>query len=156
MSKPEAIIWDLDNTLIDVTSILKYADVRHPESLGAPNYDLYHKFSVDCPPRADVLAQYRMKLSEGFIPLVVTARQAQYLRPTSKWLLKHGVYPREIHFRENGDTRPDMEIKAEILDRLLDHYDIVGAWDDNPHVIKYWESRGIPVTVVPSWPEWAK
>lgn len=128
----------------------------HPEALGAPDYDMYHGSSLECPPHAEILAEYRFKLVEGFIPIVVTARQEKYRRTTCQWLWKHSLYPVEMHFRKDGDIRPDQVIKGEILDELLKHYDIVGAWDDNPHVIEYWKSRGIPVRVVPSWPEWRK
>jgi phosphoglycolate phosphatase-like HAD superfamily hydrolase len=51
------------------------------------------------------------------------------------------------------DGRPDVEVKREILAQVRQRYDVVRAWDDNPHVVALWESEGVPVTLVPGWDE---
>jgi hypothetical protein len=55
--------------------------------------------------------------------------------------------------RGRWDERVDKEVKSDILDELLETYDIIHAYDDNPSIIELWAERGIPYTVVPGWGE---
>jgi FMN phosphatase YigB (HAD superfamily) len=148
MSKPSAVIFDMDGTLCDVTSVRHFVLDRRRR-----NYDAFHYASSFCPPIEWVATEAHNHKKAGFEILVVTARQEQWRELTTNWLDTNGIPYREIHMRASNDIRKDKLIKGEILDRLLVEYDIKHAFDDNPSIIELWQERGIPYTHVPGWAE---
>lgn len=146
--KKLAVIFDMDGTLCDVTSIRHHVLDRRRR-----NYKAFHYLSLFCPPFAWVRDLSQSYHAEGVVVLVVTARHDQWRDLTESWLLQHGVPYHEVHMRKQGDMRKDKIIKSEILDQLLMTYDIKHALDDNPSIIELWNERGIPHTVVPGWAE---
>jgi len=144
--KPEAIIADMDGTLCDVSGI------RHL-LLGPGRYDAFHRASIDCPPHQWVVDAVTAEHAAGRAVLVVTARSARYRGITAMWLALHGVPSASMFMRADKDSRPDREVKAEILAKIRQRWTVVHAWDDRPEIVELWESEGIPVTVVPGWVE---
>lgn len=144
MSLPEASIFDMDGTLADVSGI------RHLLA-GPGRFDAFHRASIDCPPHRRVVDAAISEHVAGRAVLIVTARQARYRNVTAMWLAIHGVPSDAMFMRATGDSRPDFEVKAEILAKIRQRWTPVAAWDDNPAVIRLWEQEGIPVTVVPGW-----
>lgn len=142
---PEAIIADMDGTLVDVSGIRHLLD-------GPGRFDAFHRESVNCPPHAWVVDAARTHHAAGRAVLVVTARQARYRNLTAFWLAMHGVPSDAMWMRATNDGRPDYEVKREILAKIRQRYTVVRAYDDNPNVIRLWEQEQIPVTVVPGWP----
>ena len=47
--------------------------------------------------------------------------------------------------RNSNDTRPDTEVKAEIVDKYLSKLNIVAWFDDRPSVIRTIREKGIDV-----------
>lgn len=152
MTKPQATLFDVDGTLVDVSSIRYLVDRTDPNFTGQRQFDRFHAESIDCPPHQKVLDAWKDVLESGRIPLVATGRTEKHREVTKWWLTNHHLFPLQQLHRKNGDFRPDVEVKAEMLDLLLEHYDIVEVWDDNPHVIELWKSRGLKVNVMPGWP----
>lgn len=145
-SKPKARIFDIDGTLCDVRTI------RHHVMGGRRNFDAFHLESVNCPPHLHVVEAVRQSETEGVAPLIVTARQNKYRSVTSFWLAMHDIPSQELFMRPTGDMRPDFEVKQDILDRILNSWDVIEAWDDNPSVItNVWEKNNIPYVLVPGW-----
>lgn len=146
MGKKPAVIFDMDGTLCDVRSIRQYVlDQRRRD------YDAFHYLSLFCPPHEWVRDLAQKHHADGTTVLVVTARQEQWRAITESWMLHHEVPYHSLHMRKQGDKRKDKIIKGEILDLLLELYDIEHAVDDNPSIIELWQERGIPYTVVPGW-----
>jgi phosphoglycolate phosphatase-like HAD superfamily hydrolase len=145
--KPKTIVFDMDGTLTDVSSL------RHlvKKGLKDRNFDEFHRRSVDCPPINWVKAHAIMAKELGFTVIQVTARQEKYRPHTSWWLADNRVPSDLLVMRPNGDFRADYEVKKEILNRLLKSYDIVKAFDDNPSIVTLWQELGIPCVVVPGW-----
>lgn len=143
----DAVIVDCDGTLVNVSSILHHLDEPHR------NFHRFHRDSVNCPPIASTVDEVVRAYESGLAVLIVTARVERYWPETQFWLRHHLPVPYDsIYMRKNGDYRPDGVVKLEILDQIdADGYDVVHAWDDNPNVIKVWESQGIPVTRVGNW-----
>lgn len=142
--KRKAVLFDVDGTLCDVSRI------RHLVLGSAKDFHRFHEESVNCPPHAHVVAA-SLALPSDVACIVITARKERYRRLTSFWLALHGVPSDELHMRPDYDSRPDVDIKREILGSVRQRYQILHAWDDNPHVIQMWEEEGIPVTVIPGW-----
>lgn len=144
----DAIIFDMDGTLADVSGIRHY--LRQPK--GKKDFDSFHAESINCP------ANYEPWLSAVFcgalgIPiLIVTARQTKWRYHTILWLAEQRVPYSELYMRTDGDFRPDYEIKRDLLDEIRrDGYNPIFAWDDNPAIVKLWNEQGIPCRIVPGW-----
>lgn len=84
--------------------------------------------------------------------IVVTARQEKYRSVTEAWLEKYAVPYHQLLMRQTGDLRPDYEVKHDILETVLEKYDVIHVYDDNPSTYRLWLERGIPTTIVPGWP----
>lgn len=145
-SRRSAVIFDVDGTLCDVSS------VRHHVATRPKNFDAFHAASIDCPARPDVLDGVTAARKAGHAVLVVTARRFQWRYHTILWLSENGVDYDELYMRADDDHRRDVEVKRDVLRRIRrDGYEPVLAWDDNPNVIQLWETEGIPVRLVPGW-----
>lgn len=145
--KPTAVIFDMDGTLVDVQGI------RHLLHGPSKDFDAFHRASVDCPPHRHVIDAVHQAQLEGHTILIVTARKHRYRHHTAWWLALHEVPSEELHMRANHDARPDYEVKRDMLADILRDYQVVHAWDDNPHVLRLWSEHGIPTTTVPGWSE---
>lgn len=146
LMKPKARIFDIDGTLCDVRTI------RHHVMGDNRNFDAFHRESVNCPPHAHVVEAARQSEAEGVAPLIVTARQTLYRNVTAYWLAMHEIPSAALYMRRTGDMRPDFEVKQDILDRILNSWDVIEAWDDNPSVItNVWVKNNIPYVLVPGW-----
>lgn len=144
---PEAIIVDMDGTLVDVRGI------RHYVARGRrfPDFDRFHKASLFCPPNTDVVERVLAEREAGRTVFVVTARRDRYQRLTRDWLAKYGVEFDRLLMRRDNDRRHDVDVKREILAEIRKTHRVVLAIDDNPGVIALWRSKHIPVVVVPGW-----
>lgn len=148
MSKPPAVIFDMDGTLCDVTSVRHHILDRRRR-----NYRAFHYLSVFCPPIEWVRDRAIDCNIEGVTVIVVTARREEWRTLTEAWLFQHNIPYDTLHMRGQDDPRKDKLVKGDILDKLLETYDIEHAYDDNPSIIELWQERGIPYTVVPGWAE---
>lgn len=143
----QAVIVDVDGTLVDVTS------VRHHVLERPKDFDAFHAGAETCPPIA--LTQSILADVVGAADIIiVTARMRRWEASTRRWLDLHltGRYV-ELHMRADGDYRPDFEVKRDILATIRETHDVVFAIDDNPSVIALWESEGIPTAIIPGWAE---
>jgi phosphoglycolate phosphatase-like HAD superfamily hydrolase len=147
---PEASIFDMDGTLVDVSSI-RYLVRGGPRNGYRKNFDAFHRQAVNCPPHPWVVRAARFEHSAGRAVLIVTARSAKHRNSTAFWLAMHGVPSDAMWMRARGDQRPDYVVKTEILAKIRRSWRPTRAWDDNPHVLRLWEEQGIDTTVVPGW-----
>lgn len=152
MERPKAVIFDMDGTLCDVSSIRHHVIPDHPDNLtGRKDFETFHASAVDCPPNADVLAAALAAHEAGVKVLIVTARREKWRASTSWWLSEAGVTPAVQLHRPDWDQRQDVDVKRDMLSRLRARFDIIEAWDDNPAIIELWRSEGIRVHEVPGW-----
>ncbi len=142
-----AHIFDVDGTLADVSSI------RHHVAGPKKDFNKFHEESVNVPPHPHVVEMARAAKAAGHDVIVVTARDAKWRNHTAMWLAQHDIPSDAMYMRTSGDSRPDYEVKKDILDKISKTHDVVHAVDDNPNVIKLWNENKIPTTVVPGWDE---
>jgi FMN phosphatase YigB (HAD superfamily) len=138
VSKPNAVIVDLDGTLVEISSI------RHHVEKPKSDFDQFHRLSVDCPPRSvalEILETYRR---QGLKVLIVSARSEKYRSLTNMWLAINQIECDELLMRQIGDSRPDVEVKTAMLARLRSKYFICAALDDRPELIENWMALQIP------------
>ena len=143
-----AVIFDMDGTLCDVTSVRHHILDRRRRK-----YHAFHYGSLFCPPIAWVVDELHNYRRANFDIIIVTARREMWRELTTNWMGSVGIPHTELHMRGQDDERKDKLVKSDILDRLLINYDIKHAFDDNPSIIELWNERGIPCTVVPGWDE---
>lgn len=138
----DAVIFDMDGTLCDVSSIIHH--VQGEER----NFDAFHGAAIDCPPNAEVVAGVEQARTDGYAIVIVTARSAKWRDYTIKWLDLHEIGYDALYMRIEADFRPDHEVKADILANIRKDFVPVHAWDDSPTIIALWRDNGIDVTEV--------
>ena len=144
--RARAVIVDVDGTLADVRHI------RHHVASKPKNFDAFHAASEFVPPNQQAVDFAVRHFQSGHRVVVVTARMQKWLPVTRAWLDRHLPVPFDGPFhRQDGDGRPDVQVKREIFRYLARHYDVRAACDDNPNVVALWTELGIPVEVVPGW-----
>lgn len=145
--KPEAVIFDMDGTLVDVSSVRAHV----VSATRRKDFDAFHRAAIDCPPHWWVVHAARWWQLAGFAVLIVTARNAKYRNSTAFWLAMHGVPSEAMWMRADGDHRPDYVVKREILAKIRRSWNPLHAFDDNPNVVALWREEGMSCTVVPGW-----
>lgn len=146
-SRRHAVIFDADGTLVDVRGIRHYVRGKWRD------FDSFHRSSYFSPPNQHVVDMAFDAHREGFAVVVVTAREEKYRDVTQAWMDKHDVPYENIYMRSLGDGRKDAVVKAEMLQSILDDYDVVHAVDDNPAVNDVWRTANILTTHVPGFIE---
>jgi beta-phosphoglucomutase-like phosphatase (HAD superfamily) len=149
-----AVIFDMDGTLADVSSIrhhlTKYDETKRTV---VKHFHRFHAESVSVPPHDHVVNAAQMAHMLGHAVLIVTARKHMWRHHTAWWLAMNGVPSDMLMMRGNDNNRKDYEVKKDMLDTLRKAYDIIHAWDDNPNIIRLWKENNIPTTIVPGWEE---
>ena len=147
--KQTAIIFDMDGTLANVSSI-RHLVVPNDER-NWKDFNAFHEASASVPANAHVVNHAQVAHMLGHAVIIVTARKAMWARHTAMWLALNGVPSDAMFMRGNNDHRADRLVKQDILTAIRHTWDVVHAVDDNPNVIALWESEGIPTTVVEGW-----
>ena len=143
-----AVIFDMDGTLADVSSIRHYLK---PNINHGKDFDRFHMESVNVPPHDYVVNAAQVAYILGHSILIVTARKHMWRDQTAWWLAMNRVPSDMLMMRGNNDHRKDYEVKKDMLNTIRKAYNVIHAWDDNPNIIKLWEENGIPTTIVPGW-----
>ncbi|UPW42328.1 polynucleotide kinase [Salmonella phage CF-SP2] len=136
LSKPKAVIFDLDGTLAD-------------NSRRSP-FDL-EKLREDTP-REMVVNFLKMLSDKGYKIITVSGRESgtkdeplKYRIHTLHWLWDNHICVPEDHFqRAQGDSRKDDVVKEEIFwTHIADKYNVVLAVDDRSQVVEMWRRIGV-------------
>lgn len=147
MMDREAVIFDVDGTLVNVKNI------RYLVAGKKKDFEAFHIASAHCPPNWDIweaaMDEYHIKKRAV---LIVTGREFIYMPLTIEWMARYGVPLSDAWSRNTGDYRPDAVIKREILTEIRSAgYNPVKAYDDHPKVGKMWIDEGLELVTVPGW-----
>src|SRR5690606_38274653 len=151
LKKPKAVIFDMDGSLCDVSSIRHHLIPTDPKYKGYKDFNAFHEESVNCPAHDWVVEDFKTAQDLGFKVIVVTARSERFRPQTSWWLSERSLVPDDHYQRADKDMPKDVEVKREILERIRKRYNVVHAYDDHPAIIELWKSEGINTTIVPGW-----
>ena len=148
----DAVIFDMDGTLANVSSIRHYLK-RWDESKGRSikDFNAFHAESVNVPAHSHVVNAAQMAHMLGHAVLIVTARRHMWRNHTAWWLAMHDVPSDMLMMRNDNDNRQDYEVKRDMLATIRNAWHVIHAWDDNPSIIQLWQEENIPVSVVPGW-----
>ncbi len=148
--KRPAVIFDVDGTLADTTTIVHLVASTHPNWTGH-DYVAFHEQARTIPARKGMPAVARCWSASGIIVIILTARSDLYRQYLVEWLDAQAIPANLIRMRAQNDYRPDVDVKRDHLIHLLRTYKIAHAYDDNPYVVAMLEEYGIPTTHVPGW-----
>lgn len=142
----EAVIFDMQGTLCDVSSI------RHLVEQGKPDFDAFHAATGECPPFQWVVDEARKAHRAQKVVIVMTGMNEKFRDSVNAWLNCHEVPRNMLMMRPDRDFRKDFVVKLEMLEKVRRRgFDVTHAWDDNPQIVDLWKRENIPVTVVPGW-----
>lgn len=140
-------LFDLDGTLADCQHRVHFLN-----NTDDPNR--WRKFYAACgqdKPIQHVIEVMNSLLYARNDVWVVSGRSDECREQTEAWLTNHSAffgYMGSCHviMRRAGDTRPDNEVKQEMLDNMLvdDRERIAAVFDDRDRVVAMWRSNGIP------------
>jgi hypothetical protein len=142
MSKPKAIVVDLDNTLALIGDRDPYAG---------------HLCASDALCEATALVVFAVAEGASVNVIFLTGRNEAARDETATWLLRHlavAAVGGSLIMRAVDDWRPSDVYKLDMLDtRILPEYDVVFALDDDPKVVRAFRDRGIVCWHVRDWVE---
>ena len=146
----DALICDMDGTLADVTSIRHHIVPPDPMPKGwYKDFDTFHSESVNMPVIESTKDQVLRAHMLGTKILIVTARRHMYRHHTAMFLALNSIPSDALYMRGNKDGRKDYEVKSDILWQIRKQgYNVIGAIDDNPSIVRLWKEHNIPTTVV--------
>ncbi len=145
---PRAAIVDMDGTLCDVRSIRHFVEEPLSDGPFRRDFEAFHSASLGCPSYPAVVELLQELRAEGLSILVVSARESRWTFLTALWLDEHGIAYDEMFLRANGDHRPDVEVKRDIAQRVVRHFQPQLAIDDRDDIIQVWHSLGVPALKV--------
>lgn len=85
------------------------------------------------------------ELQRKFPIVVVTGRDTTQATVTKQWLANQGIAPTDFYFRTAGDYRKGVEVKKELINQVLNKYDIVTVFEDCEPIVKMFREMGLTV-----------
>lgn len=150
--RPNAVIFDMDGTLANVSSIRHHLTAFDATKRRViKHFDMFHAESVNVPPHPHVVNAAQVAKMLGNDVLIVTARKHMWRHQTAWWLAMHNIPSDALFMRGNDDNRPDYDVKKDILSTIRQAWIPIHAWDDNPNIIRLWNEEGISCTIVDGW-----
>lgn len=144
MTAPTSVIFALDGTLADVTA-LHHLVSGHRPAFTAPASGQFYTRSIAAPPIAAVARLARLEKLIGHEVVILTERPERWRALSEAWLLLNGIPADRVLMRADGDFRPDVTVKEDLLASLGDR-EIIHAYENRADAAVLYESHGIPVT----------
>ena len=149
MSRRKCYLFDIDGTIADLTHRLPY--IQKTPKIGV-FWIYWDAFFGACGSDAPIqhIIDLLITLHDADHQIIlVSGRSDQSKTETLEWLTRHGLPDVPLYMRRQGDHRPDYQVKAELLDRIIaDGWRPVMAFDDRDQVVKMWRERGVPCAQV--------
>jgi predicted kinase len=135
----EAVIFDIDGTLADLTHRI------HHISGGKRDWLAFFEALSDDTIYSDILRlNHMINMARGVSIILVSGRPETYRTRTEKWLSDNDVYWTDLYMRTAGDHRADYIVKSQILDKLIaDGVNVLFVVDDRQSVVNMWRERGL-------------
>ena len=143
-SQLEAILFDIDGTLSDVTHRLHFIEN------GKNQWGLFFKEIPNDPPIEPIVGIARTLIRSNDKAVLFASGRPEYTRKdTVAWFLKHQIevdFETRLFMRKDGDQRADHIVKREILDHIRNAgFEPVLVFDDRQSVVDMWRDQGIRV-----------
>lgn len=141
--KKLTVIFDLDNTLADISHRTRYLI---PEQNNGKKE--YQKFLWACPedrPLIEVIDLFNHSVGLGLDPYIFSGRNDEVKHLTVEWLIKYKVKFSEdrLFLRKENDYRKAFAVKSDWLQEILPTSKVLCAIDDEPLNAEFFTSQGI-------------
>ena len=83
--------------------------------------------------------------AQSYPIIVCTGRNKSQREVTEKWLTNHGIYAKDFYMREDGDNRNGTEVKSELINQILEKYNIVAIFEDCEPIVAKFREMGLTV-----------
>lgn len=135
-SLDETIIVDVDGTLAHISG----DNPRSPYDASRAMEDI---------PDDAVSTVLAMCYNNGYHVTILSGRSSKDLDVTMRWLQENNISYDDIYTRQEGDTRPDYEVKQELFNKYIrGKYNVKFIMDDRPSVCRMWRRMGLKVLQV--------
>lgn len=135
-SLPKAYIVDTDGTV-----------ANHEPHRGPYDTSKYHLDTV----WEHVAEVVRSLDAQGYSIIGLSGRNEDFEEVTLRWWDDNNIPFDEFYFRpnEDGPKTIDATVKYNLfMENIAPRFNVLGAFDDRPQVIRMWETIGVPVFMV--------
>lgn len=129
-TKPYCIVVDMDSTMCFNTQKRAWYGDGSTEAMlnDTPN-----------------MGVVRLIEHQNYPVIVCTGRNKAQKEVTEKWLNKYNIFPEEFYMREDGDYRNGVEVKEELINKILEKYNIVTIFEDCEPIVRRFRELGLTV-----------
>lgn len=128
--KPMCVVIDMDSTVCFNTSKRPWFGEGSTEAM------------IDDIPNHGVVELIK---AQEYPVVVCTGRNKDQYKVTIEWLANQGITPVDCYMRENGDYRKGVEVKAELMNQILDKYNVLVVFDDCEPIVQMYRDMGLTV-----------
>lgn len=128
--KPMCVVIDMDSTVCFNTSKRPWFGEGSTEAM------------IDDVPNHGVVELIK---AQEYPVVVCTGRNKDQHNVTKEWLTKQGINPIAYYMRENGDYRKGVEVKAELMNQILDKYNVLVVFEDCEPIVQKYREMGLTV-----------
>ena len=129
-TKPYCVVVDMDSTMCFNTQKRAWYGDGSTEAMlnDTPN-----------------MGVVRLIEHQNYPVVVCTGRNKAQKEVTEKWLNKYNIFPEEFYMREDGDYRNGVEVKEELINKILEKYNIVTIFEDCEPIVRRFREMGLTV-----------
>lgn len=129
-TKPYCVVIDMDSTMCFNTQKRAWYGDGSTEAMlnDTPN-----------------MGVVRLIEHQNYPVIVCTGRNKAQKEVTEKWLNKYNIFPEEFYMREDGDYRNGVEVKEELINKILEKYNIVTIFEDCEPIVRRFREMGLTV-----------
>ena|ERR1019366_1156916 len=140
MSKPKAIIVDLDSTLCDASPRMHHLE---GEKKNWPAFNAAH---VDDTPNEWCVGLILAMKASNYKIVFVTGRSLDYYDSTCGWIDYHVMkgFPFELYMRPEKDFKPATEVKRILYQtHIAERLEVVFCVEDSAQIVAMWRDLGL-------------
>lgn len=128
--KPMCVVIDMDSTVCFNTSKRPWFGDGSTEAMidDTPNYGVVELIKA-----------------QEYPVVVCTGRNKDQYKVTLDWLTNQGITPIDFYMRENGDYRKGVEVKTELMNQILDKYNVLVVFEDCEPIVAKFREMGLTV-----------
>lgn len=142
--KEKWVVCDIDGVLADPEHRLHFIEG------GKKDWDGFFAAAKDDEPRPveiEILRLFATSPLADYGICLLTGRSDQIEEVTVEWLIRHNVPFDLLYMREEGDYRPDTQVKPELMMRFLKDEeimpsDVLVVFEDRRSVVDQWRDAG--------------
>ncbi len=129
-NKPTCVVIDMDSTTCFNTTKRPWFGEGSTEAMLK---DIPNKGVVD------------LVKSQPYPIVVCTGRNKDQYKVTIEWLANQGINPADCYMRENEDYRKGVEVKSELMNQILDKYNVLVVFEDCEPIVQKFRDMGLTV-----------